>query len=195
VVDALSQQLPIVWLDRIVLVDAAKITKWLKVAVNARNQIEMATIILINKIDLVNEEQLEEVERTIRELNPQAKIFRTTYGNIHLSSLLQPSSLQSEKPLWLTKNLQEAYITIQIEPNVALSQLEAVFTALGDKIFRAKGFVSADDQIWYIDYSGRFSATPVQRVEEVGKLVLLYDIAYTNRNEIQELFRQTFTLS
>jgi len=189
VVNALSQQLHIVWLDRIVLVDAAKILKWLKVASNARNQIEMATIILINKVDLVNDEQLEEVTQTISELNPQAKTFRTLYGNINLASLLQPSALQSNKPLWLTKNLREAFITIQIAQNCTLSQLEAALTALGDKIFRAKGFMTANDQIWHIDYSGHFTATPVHHAEEIGKLVLLYDIALISRKEIMEVFR------
>ena len=189
VVDALSKQIDIVWLDRIVLVDAAKILKWLKVAVSARNQIESATIILINKIDLVDKEQAEEVERTIIELNPQAKIFCTTYGNINLAAFLKPSPVSQETPLWLTKNLREAYVTIQIEKNISLARLEAAFAALDDKIFRAKGFIVADEKLYYIDYSGRFAAMPVDSAEETGKLVVLYDIGLISKKEILEVFR------
>jgi G3E family GTPase len=173
-----------------VLVDAAKILKWLKVATSARNQIEMATIILINKIDIASKEQVEEVRQTMTELNPQAKIFCTSYGNVHLASLLQPSSISTEKPIWIAKNLREAYVTVQIERNIALVQLEAALAELNDKIFRAKGFIVADEKNWYVDYSGRFEATPVHHAEETGKLVLLYDIALVNKKEILEVFHK-----
>ena len=194
IVDTLSHQLNLVWLDRIVLVDAAKILKWLKVAVNAQYQIEMATIILINKVDLVSEEEVEEVRRKIAALNPKAKIFSTSYGNVSLTSYLQASPISQEKPLWITKNLREAYLTINIERNIALTQLETALAALSDRIFRAKGFTIADGRCYYVDYSGQFTATPSHNVEEAGKLVVLYDIALVGKNEILETFRHHLLL-
>jgi len=186
--DALSNQLEVVWLDRIVLVDAARILKWLKVAVNAKNQIEMATILIINKIDLVSEEQVEEVRSKITALNPHAKIFCTSYGHVDIASCLHALPISNEKPLWITKNLREAFLTLQIERNVSLAQLETALAQLSEKIFRAKGFIATDDKTFYVDFSGRFTATPCHQREEVGKLVLLYDIALVTQKEILEIF-------
>jgi len=190
VVDALSPHLDVVWYDRIVLVDAAKILKWLKVAVNAQNQIEMATIVIINKIDLVPLGQLQEVQHQIAQLNPHAKIYTTSYGAVNLISSLQPSSPTSEKPQWLTKNLREAFLTIPIKQNISLTQLESALTALHDKIFRAKGFVRADEKVYYIDFSSTFVATPAPHAKEVGKLVVLYDTTLVNRKEILAVFHE-----
>ncbi|MDR2585066.1 MAG: hypothetical protein LBC84_02435 [Prevotellaceae bacterium] len=187
VVDTLAKQLELVWLDRIVLVDAAKILKWLRVAVNAQNQIEMATIVIINKIDLVSSEQLTEVKRTITQLNPQAKIFCTTYGKVNLTSCLLPAPLTTDKPLWLTKNLREAFLTLSIKQNISIERLEAALTSLDNKIFRAKGFVVAHDQTCYIDYSSRYVVTPVSHTENLGKLVILYDISLIGTKEILEV--------
>ena len=190
VVDALSPHLDVVWYDRIVLVDAAKILKWLKVAVNAQNQIEMATIVIINKIDLVNQTQMEEVQHKIAVLNPQAKIYCTSYGKVNLAPSLLPASLHTEQPIWLTKNLCEAFLTIPIEQDISLAQWEAALTALSDKIFRAKGFVRADEKVYYIDFSSTFVATPAPYAKEVGKLVVLYDTALVNRKEILAVFQK-----
>ncbi len=52
------------------------------------DQVEFANVILINKSDLVSEDQLGMLEKTLHKLNPTAKILRTTYSEIDPKEIL-----------------------------------------------------------------------------------------------------------
>lgn len=52
------------------------------------DQVEFANVILLNKIDLISEKQLDAIEATIRRLNPVAKIIRTRHSNVNLNEVL-----------------------------------------------------------------------------------------------------------
>jgi G3E family GTPase len=51
-------------------------------------QVEFANVILLNKMDLVSEEEKVETERLIRTLNPVAKLVRTEYSQVDLKEIL-----------------------------------------------------------------------------------------------------------
>jgi G3E family GTPase len=57
-------------------------------AVLAMNQIGVADLVVLNKVDLVTEEQLAEVEKTVRHIMPTARVFRTTHADVPLELLL-----------------------------------------------------------------------------------------------------------
>ena len=60
-----------------VLCDAERLQLLLKAIINiAPQQIRDADVLLLNKIDLVDEQTLQEAEATIRELNAEAPVFR-----------------------------------------------------------------------------------------------------------------------
>ena len=46
------------------------------------DQIEFADVIILNKLDLVNEEQANEVEAIIKALNPGAEVIATTQAKV-----------------------------------------------------------------------------------------------------------------
>jgi G3E family GTPase len=76
-------------LDAVVTVADAKWLKdRLKDAPEAKNQIAFADVILINKTDLVSQEELSEVEARIRAINPYAKVHRTERAQIPLNEVL-----------------------------------------------------------------------------------------------------------
>ena len=52
------------------------------------DQVEFADVILINKVDLVTDEDLELLKGMIKKLNPQAKLIETTYGKVPLNNIL-----------------------------------------------------------------------------------------------------------
>lgn len=75
-------------LDAIVtVVDARHISKQMDLD-EAREQISFADVLLLNKVDLVREEDLRQTEATLRKLNPLARILRTTSCIIDRSSVL-----------------------------------------------------------------------------------------------------------
>lgn len=71
----------------VALADAVNFEQNLDQSHEAVEQIAFADIVLINKIDLVTAEQLTEVERRIRKLNPLAKIFHTQHADIDLDQV------------------------------------------------------------------------------------------------------------
>ena len=71
----------------VTLADAVNLERNLDQSEEAREQIAFADIILINKIDLVSERQVAEVEQMIRKLNPFAKIHYTEHSTIALDKV------------------------------------------------------------------------------------------------------------
>ena len=52
------------------------------------DQIEFADVILLNKCDLVSEEDLVKVEKVVKCLNTEAKIYKTTNSKIDIDKVL-----------------------------------------------------------------------------------------------------------
>ncbi|KAB8126637.1 GTP-binding protein [Gracilibacillus oryzae] len=52
------------------------------------DQIEFCDVLLLNKCDMVTEEQLDALNRVIQTLQPEAKIIRTTFGEVDLAEIL-----------------------------------------------------------------------------------------------------------
>ncbi|EAR12970.1 putative nitrile hydratase activator-like regulatory protein [Polaribacter irgensii 23-P] len=61
------------------------------------DQIEFANVILLNKIDLVSEDQLEELQAIIGKLNPEAKIITTNESKVALENVLNTGLFNYEK--------------------------------------------------------------------------------------------------
>ena len=52
------------------------------------NQIALADVILLNKIDLVEDEVVEDTLQRVRSINATSKIYKTSYGKISLEQIL-----------------------------------------------------------------------------------------------------------
>jgi G3E family GTPase len=61
------------------------------------DQIEFANVIVLNKVDLLNDESAEELEAVLRKLNPEAKVIKSVFSDIPLTSILHTSSFDFEK--------------------------------------------------------------------------------------------------
>jgi G3E family GTPase len=87
-------------LDAVVTVADAK---WLRDrladAPEAKNQIAFADVILLNKADLVTPEEMREVERRIRAVNPYAKVHRTERCAVGLSDVLGRNAFDLDRIL------------------------------------------------------------------------------------------------
>lgn len=76
-------------LDAIVtLVDSAHVNNHIDTSNECQEQIAFADIILLNKSDLVTEQELSVLEHKINSMNSVAKIFRTTKAAVNLDDVL-----------------------------------------------------------------------------------------------------------
>jgi G3E family GTPase len=87
-------------LDAVVaLVDAKHLPLRLKDSREAEDQIAFADVVLLNKTDLVTEDELKNVEATIRAINPAAGIHRTTRAGIDLGEVLDRGAFDLNRAL------------------------------------------------------------------------------------------------
>ncbi len=87
-------------LDAVVTVaDAKWLKERLKDAPEAKNQIAFADVILINKVDLVTDAELRELEARVRGLNPYAKVHRTERARIPLNEVLGRNAFDLDRIL------------------------------------------------------------------------------------------------
>jgi len=76
-------------LDAIVtVVDAKHATQQLETSEEAAEQVAFADVILVNKTDLVSKDELGELERQVRAVNPTARVHRMTRADIPLNAIL-----------------------------------------------------------------------------------------------------------
>ncbi|CAM4506511.1 MAG: Putative metal chaperone YciC [Legionella sp.] len=61
------------------------------------DQIEFANVIILNKVDRVDAEELEMAESIIKALNPEAVLVKSIYGVVELKSLLETKLFDEEK--------------------------------------------------------------------------------------------------
>ena len=89
-------------LDAVVTVaDAKWLSSRLRDAPEAKNQIAFADVIILNKIDLVSEAELREVEGRIRAINPYAKLHKTTKCQVPLDAVLERNAFDLDRILEL----------------------------------------------------------------------------------------------
>ncbi len=80
-------------LDSVVaLVDARHFASALKQGPECAEQVAFADQVILNKVDLVSEDELTQSEQDIRALNPQARLFRSTRSQVPLAELLGQGS-------------------------------------------------------------------------------------------------------
>lgn len=69
------------------------------------SQVEFASVIIINKCDLVSEKQLGRIQQMVRSLNKDAKIIKTSFGKIDIDEIIGSRTYDFEKvsqsPTWL----------------------------------------------------------------------------------------------
>jgi G3E family GTPase len=87
-------------LDSVVaLADAKHLLLRLKDSPEAEDQIAFADVVLLNKTDLVDGDELDRVEGVIRQINPSARIFRTSRADVALSEILEQGKFDLARTL------------------------------------------------------------------------------------------------
>jgi G3E family GTPase len=95
-------------LDAVVTVaDAKNLLSRLADSPEAEEQIGFADVVLLNKTDLVSPEQLKDVERTIRSINPHATIHRTERCSIAIDKVLDRGAFDLDRILSLDPDFLE----------------------------------------------------------------------------------------
>ncbi|OES46387.1 GTP-binding protein [Domibacillus iocasae] len=86
------------------------------------DQIEFANVLLLNKTDLIQEADSEELHAVLRKLNPDARIIRTSFGQVPIEQVLDTHLFDFEKASegagWI-KELNEEHVPETDEYSIA----------------------------------------------------------------------------
>jgi G3E family GTPase len=61
------------------------------------DQVEVSDVIIMNKADLVNAEQLQQLQLLLRSLNPTAKLVESQFGRVPLNEVLGTGLFQKRR--------------------------------------------------------------------------------------------------
>ncbi len=144
-------------LDAVVtVVDAKHLPQRLADSREAADQIAFADVIVLNKTDLVSAEELAEVEKRIRDINPFATIHPAVRGNVAVTSLLEQGAFDLERvlahtPEFLDDDTHEhnddvASMSFEVErpidPERFNAWIGALLAAEGQNLLRTKGILA-----------------------------------------------------
>ncbi len=188
------------------LIDAQNVLAQLPAHPTVKKQILLADDILLTKTDLIDEIQHQEVRRTLRAFNPNARIHCVTQGQldpqilhdfhrIHLEHFLTrvPAHPHVHTPTLLTFNWERGgkmacsltalhtYLKTFLKQNgLAILRLKGIFHCDGEKTpFIFQGM----QHILYPHEAFKISPTSVYH----NKLVILYDTALLASSHIEQL--------
>lgn len=144
-------------LDAVVTVaDAKHLVARLGDAPEAQDQIAFADVILLNKTDLVSEDELKSVEGRIRQINPYATVHRTKNSNVALDAILDRGSFDLERILSLEPDFLDGHhdhdhdpdvvsmslvINGDVDPEKFLPWMNEVSQTYGPQLLRYKGIL------------------------------------------------------
>lgn len=194
IVDALTEPalLPHVKLHKVItILDAENVLEYNSVFASdrelvhtLRRQMEVADLLILNKIDLISDKQQKSIEKTIRKFNERSFILPTTQSQFDLELIfgtLSPQGSQSNVSPNFNKKFQVKAIktaqppsetpkhppsfsriqtiTIPMDDDLALSQrfVERYLAKWGSTLLRAKGYliIGAKHESFVMQFAGK----------------------------------------
>lgn len=112
-------------------------------------QIRLADLVVINKIDLINESILEQVRNHVNRLAPQARILESTHGRVPIDLVFGPGKMAEVITTLTQSELQpmtpefETW-TYTCEQPFSLMAVRKLVEDMPKGIYRAKGFLTIE---------------------------------------------------
>jgi G3E family GTPase len=172
----IQEALPQCRLDGVVsVIDADMLVRFPELGHTTRLQIEGADILLLNKIDLVEQQHIESLETKLREINPTAAIVRTARCRIDPELLfgigrekgVAAPGPGSPIPATTHKHQPEFQsFTFTSDKKFSRDCFEHFVDGLPAGVYRAKGFIRFEDSSQLFNFvAGRWDLEPFESAE------------------------------
>jgi len=186
---------PFSYLGAICVVDAKYISRLSQSLETINRQILAASLIVINKADLVDAEQLKRVQSTIRKRNPLARTLTVSHGQVNPDQLaqLRRSRLARNLPSLNTPSSRPATYLMQINDVIDEERLLQFVRQLQGDVARIKGLVRLKDGSVRVDVIGQeISLDPVSFSPEQSQIVIIEKPEQDHSQIIKQLAAQLF---
>jgi G3E family GTPase len=163
----IQEALPQCRLDGVVsVIDADMLVRFPELGHTTRLQIEGADILLLNKIDLIEAEQIGSLENKLRGVNPTAAIIRTERCQIDPELLFGIGREKKVAPTQHRHQLEFDSFTFTSKKKLSHDCFQSFADHLPSSVHRAKGFVRFEDRTQLFNFvAGRWDLEPFESSE------------------------------
>jgi len=165
----ISENLKDVKIDSVICVaDADAVLKFPVIGRTGIVQLEMADIIVLNKIDLVNKEELENVKGKIKMYNEKAPIVEAKYCDVDIDLLFGIEVEHHVKEIHHVHKTKFEYFTCKFDKKINRNKFEKWLKKLSKEVYRLKGFVPFEDGCYLVNYvNGRYDLEKKEGRQEI----------------------------
>ena len=158
-------------------------------------QVRSADLVLVNKIDLVSEKQVQNTIDAVRQISPNVPVMATKFAEFpmdQLAGIRHPELAASGTP---GEGRPDLVISVTLESAGSFSQQswETFKSSVQQNIMRLKGFARIDEQIYYIDATAENWREKIDEIhaQSINQLVLIGQ--NLNEDDIRTTFEQCVT--
>lgn len=164
----------------ICLVDASRFHKVYQSNRVSRMQLAVSDLVLINKTDIANREQIDEVTAIAKGQKPNRPVFETQFGVFDRQWLEQIdmddfSVNEGEENLFHVKDITLSKFTLSVK-GLSIAYLESFLKMFADETYRIKGFVNIEGCNYVVNCVGPI--VEVQKwdgpVNDIDRIVVLF---------------------
>ena len=150
-----------------------------------REQIELSDVVLVNKIDLVDEGKIQESEKLVERINPRAMLFRTINAELSQPLPAEPEAQLRAKgarrSIVLFKGGEHLHfetLSFRLNGNIKFAQFTSFFNTLVQghfgSIVRAKALLNTDKGPYRLDgVYGKTDVVPFEKDVDESRLVVI----------------------
>ncbi|MGL5193765.1 MAG: CobW family GTP-binding protein [Chroococcales cyanobacterium] len=160
----IQETLPQVILDGVItIIDADGLVQYPQIGHTSRLQIEGADFILLNKVDLVTEEELIEVEEKLTEINSIAPIVQTERCEVDLDLLFGLNRDRIQTPPYHVHQPEFDSFSYTSDKLFYRNRFKLFASILESEVYRAKGFIRFPDGNYLFNFvAGRWELEPFE---------------------------------
>lgn len=139
------------------LIDAVNFTEQLKDLETVYRQLKHCHMAIINKIDLINDEELQNLIAEIRKINPSCDIVTSTFGDFDMSFMnkdLLKNKWTDGEASTNTPETKPKSLTMNYDGIVERDKLEDFLNIIKHECYRIKGFFQLNDGWYQVDVVG-----------------------------------------
>ena len=161
----------------ICLADAKQFLKVYDTAAVVKKQLNVSDLVLLNKVDLAEKEQVLKVRQALRGQRPDLPVYETSFGQFQETWLdsLQVQESPDDTELFQTADITLRKYLLRIREEADLAELQGFLKMILEDTFRIKGFVRIGEQQYLVSGVGNllevspYTGTP----ERTNLLVVL----------------------
>ena len=140
----------------ICLADAKQFLKVYDTAAVVKKQLNVSDLVLLNKVDLAEKEQVLKVRQALRGQRPDLPVYETSFGQFQETWLdsLQVQESPDDTELFQTADITLRKYLLRIREEADLAELQGFLKMILEDTFRIKGFVRTGEQQYLVSGVG-----------------------------------------